>query len=61
MSGVLDIVIYVVMAGVFVVLAAGVVSMIRGGKKSNVLMRWRIGLQALAIILLLILVFVVRD
>ena len=61
MSGVLDIVIYVVMAGVFVVLAAGVVSMIRGGKKSNVLMRWRIGLQALSIILLLILVFVVRD
>lgn len=61
MSGVLEIIIFVLMAAVLGVLVAGIVSMWRGGKHSNLYMRWRVGLQALAIILLVILVFVVKD
>jgi hypothetical protein len=61
MSGVLEIIIFVLIGAVFVVLAAGIVSMWRGGKHSNLYMRWRVGLQALAIILLVILVFVVKK
>jgi hypothetical protein len=61
MSGVLEIITFVLIGAVFVVLAAGIVSMWRGGKHSNLYMRWRVGLQALAIILLVILVFVVKK
>jgi hypothetical protein len=61
MSGVLEIIIFVLMGAVLVVLAAGIISMWRGSKHSNLYMRWRVGLQALAIILLVILVFVVKD
>ena len=61
MSGVLEIIIFVLIGAVFVVLAAGIVSMWRGGKHSHLYMRWRVGLQALAIILLVILVFVVKK
>ena len=61
MSGVLEIIIFILIAAVVGVLAAGIVSMWRGGKHSNLYMRWRVGLQALAIILLVILVFVVKD
>jgi len=61
MSGVLKIIIFILMGAVLVVLATGIVSMWRGGKHSNLFMRWRVGLQALAIILLVILVFVIKD
>ena len=61
MSGVLEIIIFIMMGAVLAVLAAGIISMWRGGKHSNLFMRWRVGLQALAIILLVILVFVVKE
>jgi hypothetical protein len=61
MGEILKIVIYILMAGVVGVLAAGSISMWRGGKHSNLFMRWRVGLQAPAIILLVILAFVIKD
>lgn len=62
---VIEIAMYVVMAGVVVALFMGVGSMYRGGKdriqRSNVLMRWRVGLQLVAIVLLAILVYVAKK
>lgn len=61
----IEIAMYVVMAGVVVALFMGVGSMYRGGKdriqRSNVLMRWRVGLQLVAIVLLAILVYVAKK
>ena len=49
------------MGGVVVVLALGLGAMYGGGKKSNLFMRWRVGLQFAAIALLALLVFVIRE
>lgn len=65
LSSALEILVYVAMAGVVVVLFLGLGSMYSGSKrqrnKSNLFMRWRVGLQALAIALLAVLVFVVKS
>jgi ABC-type dipeptide/oligopeptide/nickel transport system permease component len=65
LSSALEILVYVAMAGVVVALFLGLGSMYSGNKrhrnKSNVFMRWRVGLQALAIALLAVLVFVVKS
>lgn len=64
MAQVIPIAVYIVMGLVVAVLGAGVVSMLRGGRFNrrygNKLMRWRVGLQALAIALLAFLIFVVQ-
>jgi NADH:ubiquinone oxidoreductase subunit 6 (subunit J) len=62
-ESVLEIAVYVLMGGVVVVLVLGLGSMYSGGKKSksNLFMRWRVGLQFAAIALLAILVFVVQK
>lgn len=58
MSSVFPIVIGIVLAAVVVVLFVGIVAMSRGGefnaKWGNKLMRYRVGLQATAIVLLLL-------
>jgi len=50
---------------VLAVLFTGIVSMLRGGefnrKYGNKLMRWRVALQALAVLLIIVFVFFVRD
>lgn len=65
MGLVIEILVYVAMAAVVVVLFLGLGSFYSGGasksNKSNVFMRWRVGLQLLAIALLAILVFVVKE
>ena len=51
------------MIGVLGVLAAGVVGLVRGGgnpRRSNQLMRWRIMLQAVAILLFVLLLTLFR-
>ncbi len=59
MSGFLGIAVVVALVAVVGVLLAGVVTMGRGGKdgavRSNKLMRWRIGLQLLAVMLFVLL------
>ncbi len=54
--------IYIALAGVVGALLVGVAAMFRGGpfnkKYGNVLMRWRVGLQAVVVGLLLLLWFV---
>ncbi|MGE0735628.1 MAG: twin transmembrane helix small protein [Alphaproteobacteria bacterium] len=58
MSAVFPIVIGIVLAAVVVVLFVGIIAMSRGGefnaKWGNKLMRYRVGLQATAIVLLLL-------
>jgi len=53
MQGILPIILYIVAAALLVVLALGLFNMTRKDAKqasrSNVLMRWRIGIQALAV------------
>ena len=63
LAEILEIVVYVLMGAVVVALALGLGAMYSGGKKSksNVFMRWRIGLQFAAIALLALLVFVVEK
>ena len=60
---ILEIAVYVLIGAVVVALVLGLGAMYSGGKnsKSNVLMRWRIGLQFAAIALLALLVFVVQK
>lgn len=58
-TGIVNIVLTVALIAVAVVLLVGIFSMFKGGafnkKYSNVLMRWRIGLQAAAVVLLFLL------
>ena len=63
LAEILEIAVYVLMGAVVVVMVMGLGSMYSGGKKnkSNVFMRWRVGLQFAAIALLALLVFVVQK
>jgi len=64
MSDILEILVYVAMGAVVVVLFLGLGSFYKGDGKtnrSNILMRWRVGLQLLAVALLAILVFLVKE
>ncbi len=63
LAQVIEILVYVAMGGVVIVLVLGLGAMYGGGKKSksNIFMRWRVGLQFVAIALLAILVFVVQK
>jgi len=64
---ILEILVYIAMGAVVIVLVLGIGSMSGGRKgeksveRSNKLMRWRVGIQFLAIALLAILVFVVKK
>lgn len=51
------------LAAVFVVLLMGLFNMMRGGSssRSQTLMRWRVGLQFLAIIIVVVLLWVQRH
>ncbi len=66
LATILEILVYIAMAGVVIVLVLGMGSMSGGRKgpkaveRSNKLMRWRIGMQFFAIALLAILVFVIK-
>ena len=64
MSMLLEIFVYIAMAAVVIVLFLGLGSFYTGDGKtnrSNILMRWRIGLQLVAVGLLAILVFLVHK
>ena len=67
LATIFEILVYVAMAAVVIVLVMGLTSMSGGTKgkegvaRSNRLMRWRVGIQLLAIALLAILVFVVEK
>ncbi|MCP4328697.1 MAG: twin transmembrane helix small protein [Alphaproteobacteria bacterium] len=62
---ILEILIYIALAGVVAALLIGVVSMFRGGdfnrKYGNHFMRWRVGLQATVVLLLVLLWLVNRS
>ena len=66
-ASILEILVYVAMAAVVIVLVMGLGAMSSGAKdkkgvsRSNKLMRWRVGIQFIAIALLAILVFVVKK
>ena len=66
-ASILEILVYLAMGAVVIVLVLGMGSMSGGRKgpkavdRSNKLMRWRVGIQFLAIALLAILVFVVKK
>ena len=51
------------MGAVLAVLGAGVVGLVRGGdpRKSNKLMQWRVALQALALLLVVLILTLFRD
>jgi hypothetical protein len=51
------------LAAVFVVLLAGLWNMLRGSNPnlSQTLMRWRVGLQFLAIVIMMLLVYLLRP
>ncbi len=51
------------MLGVLAVLGAGVAGLVKGGdpRRSNRLMQWRVALQALALLLLVIILTVFRS
>ena len=55
-----DTVVIVALAAVFVVLVLGLWNMMRGGSpnRSQSLMRWRVGLQFLAIVLVLFIIWI---
>jgi hypothetical protein len=55
-SSIMDYISYVAVGAVAVVLLLGLVNMFRGGSAntSQKLMRWRVGLQALAILVLML-------
>ncbi|MGE0255268.1 MAG: twin transmembrane helix small protein [Alphaproteobacteria bacterium] len=65
MATVLAILIGVTLLAVVAVLVAGVLGMARGGefnkRHGNTLMRYRVGLQFLAVVLIVLLVLVVRG
>ncbi|MEL6324145.1 MAG: twin transmembrane helix small protein [Pseudomonadota bacterium] len=56
MEQVLSILLYIAAAGLLVVLALGIINLTRRDERqasrSNMLMRWRIGIQAVAIVIL---------
>jgi preprotein translocase subunit SecG len=54
-----NIIIAIALAAVFIVLLLGLANMMRGGSssRSQNLMRWRVGLQFLAIIIVLVIVW----
>jgi hypothetical protein len=56
-----NLVVGVAVGAVFVVLAVGVINMIRGGagspQRSQTLMRWRVGLQLVALLIALAVVY----
>ncbi len=64
---ILEVLVYIAMAAVVIVLVLGLGSMSGGRKgekavaRSNKLMRWRVGIQFVAIALLAILVFVIKK
>ncbi len=66
-ASILEILVFIAMGAVVIVLVLGIGSMSGGRKgpkvvdRSNKLMRWRVGIQFLAIALLAILVFVVKK
>ena len=64
LASVFPVLIFATLAAVLVVLAMGTVSMVRGGdfnrRHGNKLMRLRVGLQALAVLLILIFVAFIR-
>ncbi|MBT3172560.1 MAG: twin transmembrane helix small protein [Rhodospirillaceae bacterium] len=66
-ASILEILVYVAMGAVVIVLVMGLVTMSGGAKgkegvaRSNRLMRWRVGIQLVAVALLAILVFVVKG
>jgi NADH:ubiquinone oxidoreductase subunit 6 (subunit J) len=67
LASILEILVYVAMGAVVIVLVMGLATMSGGGKgkkgiaRSNRLMRWRVGIQLVAVALLAILVFVVKE
>lgn len=65
MSSILPILIGIVLAAIVVVLIVGIVAMSRGGafnaKWGNKLMRYRVGLQATAIVLMLLFWYTTRT
>ncbi len=56
-------IIAIALAAVFVVLCLGLFNMMRGGdsNRSQRLMRWRVGLQFLAIVIVLLMVWLKRG
>ena len=64
-STVVNVLIMVALVGVVAALLLGVISMFRGGefnrKYGNVFMRWRVGLQGLVVVLLLLFWLVNRS
>ena len=54
-----NIIVAIALAAVFIVLLMGLFNMMRGGSsnRSQMLMRWRVGLQFVAIIIVLIVVW----
>ena len=56
-----DIVVAVALAAVFIVLLLGLWNMMRGGSpsRSQALMRWRVGLQFLAVIVVMAVIWLV--
>ena len=66
-ASILEILVYVAMGAVVIVMVFGMASMSGGRKgekavaRSNKLMRWRVGIQFVAIALLAILVFVIKK
>ncbi|MFQ5939167.1 MAG: twin transmembrane helix small protein [Alphaproteobacteria bacterium] len=65
LSAVFPYVIGLALAAVLAALAAGIVAMVRGGeynkKYANKLMRWRVGLQALALVLFALFMLAIKD
>ena len=57
-----DIVVAVALAAVFIVLLLGLWNMMRGGSpsRSQALMRWRVGLQFLAVIVVMAVIWLVN-
>ncbi len=59
--GFLDILLGIVLVAVVAVLLIGVISMARGGnagaKRSNLMMRWRVGLQFAAVLVIIAILF----
>jgi hypothetical protein len=55
-----DTVVFVALVGVFIVLVFGLWNMLRGGSpsRSQNLMRWRVGLQFLAIIVVMAVIWI---
>ena len=63
MSIILEILLASAMIAVVVVLGAGVIGLVRGSdpRKSNKLMQWRIALQALALLLVVLILTLFRN